>query len=36
MLRNCEAWQANKGLSKVDAIKKYVSKSRELVSAYSS
>ena len=36
VLRNCQAWQANKGLSKPDAIRKYVTKANELVEAYRS
>jgi len=34
VLANCQAWQSNKGTSKVEAIKKYVSRAEQLVSAY--
>lgn len=35
VLKNCQAWQAQKGLSKPDAIRKYVTKAEQLVAAYS-
>lgn len=35
VLKNCQAWQAQKGLSKPEAIKKYVAKAEQLVAAYS-
>lgn len=34
VLRNCQAWQACKGMSKVEAIKRYVTKSNQLVEMY--
>jgi len=34
VLRNCQAWQANRGLSKPDAIRKYVTKADQLVAHY--
>lgn len=36
VLRNLQAWQANKGLSKLEAIRKYVTKADQLVEAYKS
>lgn len=34
VLRNCQAWQSNRGLSKPEAIRKYVAKSEKLVVAH--
>lgn len=34
VLRNCQSWQAKRGLSKPEAIRKYVTKADQLVAAY--